>query len=48
MPPTGSYVQFNQTVIRFEVDIPDEYVVENFFVSKLFEFIEFKLNLKYQ
>ena len=44
MPPTGSYVQFNQTVIRFEVDIPDEYIVENFFVSKLFEFIEFKLN----
>jgi len=44
VPPTGSYVQFNQTVIRFEVDIPDEYIVENFFVSKLFEFIEFKLN----
>ena len=44
MSPTGSYVRFNQTVLAFDVLIPESYVPENHFVQKLFEFVEFKYN----
>ena len=44
IPPTGNYVRWDQSVLRFQVDIPIEYVPENFFVEKLWNFIELRVN----
>lgn len=37
-------MRFNQTVLKFDVLIPESYIPENHFVQKLFEFVEFKYN----
>ena len=37
-------MRFNETVLKFDVLIPEAYIPENHFVQKLFEFVEFKYN----
>ena len=42
--PTGGHLQLSDTTLTFAVDIPADFVPDNFFVSKLFEHCEVNIN----
>ena len=44
LAPNGYYAILNESRLKFEVDIPDSYVVQNFFCAKLFTHIEIVCN----
>ena len=42
--PTGCFLQLSETKLSFCVDVPVEFIPQNFFASKLFEFVEVRVN----
>lgn len=46
IPPAGAFIQLNNSVLKFQCLIPEEFLVENLFCQKLIEFIEFKVVIK--
>ena len=44
LAPNGYYAILNESRLKFQVDIPDSYVVQNYFCAKLFTHIEIVCN----
>ena len=42
--PSGGHLQLSDTRLAFAVDLPESVVPENFFASKLFEYLELSIN----
>ena len=42
--PTGCFLQLSESRLSFCVDVPIDFVPQNFFASKLFEYVEVRVN----
>ena len=42
--PTGCFLQLSASKLSFCIDVPEAFVPQNFFASKLFEFVEVRVN----